>query len=648
MKEKKIMFHSVKKLLKNVFYKFPVYKDDNLISKLENSSFDYVSFDVFDTLVKRNVFSPKDIYRMVSRDFFNDFAEQLEFVEARENAEKQARKLHKNNEEISLREIYDCIEQKFQNLKERLINEEIECELKNTYTNPNIKTVYDWCLKNNKKIIIISDMYLSLHTIKAILNNCGYKGYSKLYVSSEIGFQKATGNLYKYVLNDLSISPRSLIHIGDSLKGDYIQARLNRISSIRIATNPTRTHFINSINDNNDFWKRYREILSGHLYSDKGNYYLFAIESLSPLLYGFSKWLNNLVTKNKIQKLFFLARDGFLLEKVYSEICKNSPIEVRYLYVSRRALRLPVLYTINNYEDFVMLIPKNKFFSKKEFYDLFNFEESEKNYWNLAGLDDDELIYSSNLIDNDKVKLLFENIRACRECKESYDSFLEYLKINEFFNNVAIVDIGWAGTIQKCLEKICSDRAKICGFYLGLTQEAESGLNAYGYIPSVYRPQIATAGLLEYPFLANEGSLKCIRKVNGQLKINLCEYEYKNELKNYSYVQDMQKAVLDGVRLLNSIYENSVLIDPEISYKAIYEITKKPSLQEAKIFGDLKFYDGSLQPLALPKGIFFYMFNPKAFLREFSDSGWKVGFLKRLFKFPLPYFIILDFLRTRK
>lgn len=273
--------------------------------------------------------------------------------------------MHKNNEEISLREIYDCIEQKFQNLKERLINEEIECELKNTYTNPNIKTVYDWCLKNNKKIIIISDMYLSLHTIKAILNNCGYKGYSKLYVSSEIGFQKATGNLYKYVLNDLSISPRSLIHIGDSLKGDYIQARLNRISSIRIATNPTRTHFINSINDNNDFWKRYREILSGHLYSDKGNYYLFAIESLSPLLYGFSKWLNNLVTKNKIQKLFFLARDGFLLEKVYSEICKNSPIEVRYLYVSRRALRLPVLYTINNYEDFVMLIPKNKFLVKR-------------------------------------------------------------------------------------------------------------------------------------------------------------------------------------------------------------------------------------------------------------------------------------------
>lgn len=41
---------------------------------------------------------------------------------------------------------------KYEHIKEDLIKCEIQCELNLTYANPIIKTVYDWCLSNNKKL----------------------------------------------------------------------------------------------------------------------------------------------------------------------------------------------------------------------------------------------------------------------------------------------------------------------------------------------------------------------------------------------------------------------------------------------------------------------------------------------------------------
>lgn len=642
------MLSIAKKTIKSLCLKYPLYNDYFLISKLKATNFEYISFDIFDTLVKRNVSIPADIYKIVSENFFSNEKDQFEYVNARIHAEQSSRKAHKNREEISIYDIFDFMPPKYEHIKEDLIKCEIQCELNLTYANPIIKTVYDWCLSNNKKIIIVSDMYLSKDIIEKILTKCGYISYSKLYVSSDVGLQKATGNLFKFVLNDLCISPKKIVHIGDSLKGDFLKARSNHISSIRIATCPIRTKFINKLKDKYSFWSSYKTVVSGHIKNVDSDFYKYGIEALAPLLYGFSLWLNEYVQKNQISKLYFLARDGFLLEKVFSEVFDCASLSCRYLYVSRRALRLPILYLTDTYKDFVSIIPKNKILTKDEFFDLFNLQVSDKSYWKIAGFSKDEKIFTSNLLENSKLRILFNMLKQSQEGKSSYDSFAEYLKINDFAGKVAIVDIGWAGTIQKCLEKICSKNAKIFGLYLGLTSDAEKTLNGAGFIPSNFKPQIATSGLFEYPFLAKEGSLKNITVEKGAIKINLCDYEYDKDPQNLSYVCDMQNGVLDGIKILKNLSESKVLIDPYVSYKAVFRLTKKPSLYEGKVFGNLNFYDGSVQPLASPKRLFFYCLRPKIFLKDFSDSGWKVGFLKRLLKIPLPFSTILEYLHDKR
>lgn len=71
-----------------------------------------------------------------------------------------------------------------------------------------------------KKVIFTSDMYLPKDVIQKILDKNGYVQNDKLYLSSEIKLTKARGALYKYVLDDMKLAEKELLHIGDNFQSD--------------------------------------------------------------------------------------------------------------------------------------------------------------------------------------------------------------------------------------------------------------------------------------------------------------------------------------------------------------------------------------------------------------------------------------------
>ncbi len=77
---------------------------------------------------------------------------------------------------------------------------------------------------------------------------------------------------------------------------------------------------------------------------EKNIYYQYGFNSLGILLFSFSTWLKNNLANKKINKVFFLSRDGFLMKNVFDTIYKNDNIETHYLYVSRRSLNVPNLW----------------------------------------------------------------------------------------------------------------------------------------------------------------------------------------------------------------------------------------------------------------------------------------------------------------
>ncbi|MBR0257319.1 MAG: hypothetical protein IJQ58_06235 [Synergistaceae bacterium] len=159
------------------------YSADEIIRAL--TRYDTVSFDIFDTLIKRCVARPRDVFHRVARDFTDKtgiFIDPVKFRDDRHNAEIFAERNTAGREETTLQEIYACLPDEYSGMTDELMTLEIQRELKCCRPDPVMSKVYEWCRENHKRIFIISYMYLPLEVIQEILWSCGYEGYEKLYL----------------------------------------------------------------------------------------------------------------------------------------------------------------------------------------------------------------------------------------------------------------------------------------------------------------------------------------------------------------------------------------------------------------------------------------------------------------------------------
>lgn len=214
---------------------------------LENKKikkYKYISFDIFDTLLERKVLLPSEIFRNTGIKVFGK-KQGIDFFYLRQKAEKYCYK--ELGAKTSLDNIYEQLNKVYgEELSTQLKREEIFQELSNCYPKKRIKSLYDFANKQNKRILIISDMYLPSDVIKKMLYKCGYSKYEKLYVSNECSFSKKSGKLFNYVLNDQNISSDEILHIGDSITADILGAKKANINSIFV---PKRKMIVRKIKD---------------------------------------------------------------------------------------------------------------------------------------------------------------------------------------------------------------------------------------------------------------------------------------------------------------------------------------------------------------------------------------------------------------
>lgn len=206
---------------------------NKLISKYILCHYKYISFDVFDTLIERKVNKPTDIFALVGKNILGEEKSE-EFRELRKRAESSAREA-KHYTEITLEEIYEELSKLYdKEVIKRLKNEETRLEIDLSYAKKEIIEFYNSCIKKDKQILIISDMYLPAKVIKKMLEHCNITNYDSLYVSNEYGVNKISGKLFKIVLNQKGIKQSEIVHIGDSVKADFLGARKVGIKSILI------------------------------------------------------------------------------------------------------------------------------------------------------------------------------------------------------------------------------------------------------------------------------------------------------------------------------------------------------------------------------------------------------------------------------
>lgn len=349
-----------------------------------------VSFDVFDTLLLRPLWNPEDVFALIQNKFEELFpkAKGVRFVNLRRTAESSARMhiayTHPGYEDVNLHEIYmeigDILGANETDIAE-LESYERELELFLSQRRECGKKLLDFAKHCNKKVVLISDMYLERETIEKMLQKNGIFGYDELFVSSEKRAMKGTGHLFEMAVSELDVLPSEIMHIGDNYQSDYLKAKECGMKSMFLPSPKDRfcnnlqdmpTNFCSKIGSvtgysltawdillrsfglrsmmamvaNKFFDNPFRHWVSG---SDLGaSLKIVGYYTIGMHLVGIGKWIIDKAKNNKVEKICFLSRDGYLPQKTFEKIRDMygaSDIDTEYVPCSRRSV-LP--WTIDN------------------------------------------------------------------------------------------------------------------------------------------------------------------------------------------------------------------------------------------------------------------------------------------------------------
>jgi predicted HAD superfamily hydrolase/CDP-glycerol glycerophosphotransferase (TagB/SpsB family) len=323
------------------------------------------SFDLFDTLIRRKTLSPisvfqrtKELLRNSNLKFSEIFIQN--YVQIRRDTERECRNYMNDttNErgtskiEISFDKIFDKIQEVFDLNDEQISfikKTEVSIEFEILDIHPKINQLKK-LIKSGESVVIISDMYLPKKIIKNILVAADpILENIPLYLSSEIGHKKDTGDLYLRVYYDIFFQFERWVHFGDNYLSDGKEAKKlgieSQVHDIDCFTSFEK--FISESEPNFDAHKvatliqRYRwKMLDKENYKFNEEQY-FAYAYGGSILVPYVLWVLDDAIKRGYKILYFVSRDGYFLKKIADVIISENDmvIKTKYIYGSRKVWR---------------------------------------------------------------------------------------------------------------------------------------------------------------------------------------------------------------------------------------------------------------------------------------------------------------------
>jgi predicted HAD superfamily hydrolase len=583
------------------------------------------SFDVFETSLIRVWAKPSDLFWELGEqlrqqkliDISADSWQQM-----RIKAESAAREASKTGE-VTVEQIYQQLAGFLgwsTTQAQQAMHKEIALELASLRPVPAIQKRIQALQQANERLIYMSDMYLSESTIRTFLkeNNVWTPG-SRLYVSSEIGMSKANGKLFPHCLAQESVKASQLNHIGDNFHSDVKMAKKQGVKVEPI----TQTHlnrYEGKIADTTQLPLKFRSLLAGasrltRLQSqetshDKQVIWDTTASAIAPMLFGFVHWCLVEAQKRGIQRLYFVARDGQILQKIAKVICRNwgYTIDCRYFYGSRQAWHTPALEEIGEDELVWILAHADsdiRFLSIRSICDRVNISPDQIQdvlsrfgfpaaKWDLNLQQYERDLLRQIFTQKQVIELILSSAAACRE------KVIGYFRQEGLDDGVPFgyVDVGWSGNTQRSFSKLLDiagfyPESGVCGFFFALESRVKpfqnDNLLAYFYdvdkpcdrrIISKYRC------LFELFLAADHGSTMNYERC-GEQYIPVLRYPKNEHAINWGLHTLQSAAVQFAEQLTTNLSEqecttNSFLEAAEILAK---EFLRNPSVQEAEVFG---------------------------------------------------------------
>ncbi len=313
---------------------------------------DLVSFDIFDTVLTRNIGEPAALFHEVGleverRELVKCSA--LVFVQVRYASEQRAR-TNKSGREIVLHEIYDEVARVLncEDRCEELMAIEMAAEARALRLIPEAAIAVAGARRRFGRVIFISDMYLPGGFIEEQLREHGlfFPG-DRLYVSSEVGVQKGDGRLFRHVLKTENLAAGRLLHFGDSLRYDIHPARKLGIQACLCEAAlllPSEKALGRHSSWNGGYGAklagaaRLARLSCPESHPDRRSMWNTGATVTGPLVLLYARWILERAARLGITQLYFLARDAYFPYLAVKALLANQPshgLTARYVYGSR-------------------------------------------------------------------------------------------------------------------------------------------------------------------------------------------------------------------------------------------------------------------------------------------------------------------------
>jgi len=585
-----------------------------------------ISFDIFDTLLLREVLNPTDIFDVVEQ-----YDKLVGFKEKRIKAENKAR-IISDEEDVSLNEIY-----KYMDVSEKYeIDRELEFLVKNKY----MHEIFKYAQEKNKRIIIITDMYLPQEIINKMLLINDYFDYEALFVSNEVGKTKASGSMYSYVKDSLNIDVTKWLHIGDNNTSDCKNANSNGISSYYYKALREKIHI------KKDYSLAYsvmKALQINYLCSIEHDYWHgFGVLNVSSLMWGFTSWLTTKITQTNIKEFYFLSRDGYLPFRVYEQIQKKKTglPKGSYLLASRRAYQFPNIINMGKEEAVKVLTAFNPALGQNlTIGEVLNNIGLEFEFYKMQlksyGFNDSK----------DVLKGFKEQYKAQDFLLEIYDDVVdklsverdlvvEYLVSKEVLENesINVVDIGWRGSTQNSIQDLLN--VNTYGYYFGSSDDIHENIrqNVDGYYFDCGLPKknsnevIDNIMMYEFIFSSPESSLLYFKREEGEI-IPVFSDKHSNAKLN-----EIQNKISVGVlAIVQENIKKAKYFESLSSEDAVYDykfFIQDRKYEDLKAFSEISAFVGIGDGDQLQKYVSVisgreYRKNKRLYSKQFSKNMWK-------------------------
>lgn len=462
------------------------------------------SFDVFDTLVQRVTATPGEVFALLEPQVAALTGGRLRtFQNVRTLAASLARRnLPCRDSDNTLAEIYQVL------IELNLLSPE------------QARTVQAWEIAAEKRVLVrreaglrclaaarahglrvvlVSDMYLAGETLREILTGLGLVDYDALYLSSAERATKYYGGLWEVLLAREGVSPAEIIHLGDNeISDDKIPAgrglKTFRLSSAR-DDYQKRAALISRYDKGfpdsafpapSLFPAMAQGLTQARFFADPlnsppldsvfgGEPFHLGYAALGPLLAGFSLWLAGRARQDEADELFFLARDGAALKRVFDILSPGlaPEIQTHYLYNSRKTTLLAGLKNASDILEVLMgyFLPVGLARYLDDKFGL-TADEAPPEVFQKHGLTPDSPV---SMADRDRflplildlAPLILQKAARTRAALTAYWAGAGLAA----GRRPAVVDVGLSGFIQATMADL-TERPDLGGYYLFLDQRA--------------------------------------------------------------------------------------------------------------------------------------------------------------------------------